>query len=66
MRREKHSATVINNFMMYIFGGFGSTGPNDTDVSINILKHIFFIHFNEELLLYHYRYLISLLGNFLQ
>jgi len=27
--REKHSATMINN-KMYIFGGIGNAGPNDT------------------------------------
>ena len=40
IRREKHSATVINN-NMYIFGGLGSGGPNGTDVFIGPIRNIF-------------------------
>jgi len=31
IRREKHSATVINN-KMFIYGGLGNGGPNGTNV----------------------------------
>ncbi len=46
IRREKHSATVINN-NMYIFGGLGTGGPNDTAVIINIC----YLNFQEQLLI---------------